>query len=291
MLTPFYKIEAFFLALFMFFGINLTGGEKYDTYSLRYGEKSSNKMDIFVPESAYDNEYNGIILNLHGGSWVSGSKEERTKELRRIVGNGYILATMNYSLYKGGSSVSGYTMLDEITQALNEIQRFSEEKNLNITKVCMMGYSAGAHLAAWYAYSRPQESPIEIVLAAYRVAPCDFSPKAWGGSGYEIASLLAGQNITDEMKKDGRAEEIVKAVSPVYYINENSLPTVCAYGGADLVVPAGNASSMKKALEESGIDYTYVMFPNSGHMLESDSDCTAQYNRALYAYLKTYFGY
>ncbi len=291
MLTPFHKLIAWFLSFFMALGINLSGGEKYETHTIRYGEKDCNIMDVFVPLSAYEREYNGIILNVHGGSWTGGCKEEKSSYIRRLAGAGYIVATMNYSVYKGSDDVNGFVMLDDITSALNRIVSFSDEKNLNITKVCMSGYSAGAHLCSWYSYSRPEESPIEIVMAAFRVAPVDFHKDVWGSAGLGLASMLAGVKITDEMKADGKSEEIINSVSPVSYITPDSVPTVYAYGGMDTVVPAGNEKSLTKALNAAGVDSKCIIYPHSNHMLEFDSKSENEYFSAVCDYLSVYFGY
>ncbi len=57
--------------------------EEYDVFKdLAYGEAERNIMDIYVPESAYENEYNGVILYIHGGSWTGGNKEDIAEKCR-----------------------------------------------------------------------------------------------------------------------------------------------------------------------------------------------------------------
>ena len=80
-------------------------------------------------------------------------------------------------------------------------------------------------------------------------------------------------------------------VSPAHFITKDSVPTLVGYGGKDTTVPAGNAQATKKALEESGIDYTYIFYPNSSHMLFEDYESAHLYDSALNVYLYKYFGY
>lgn len=286
-----YKIIAAIYALFSVIGINLAGGENYKTHTMNYGSKDSQVMDIFVPASAYERDFNGVILYVHGGSWVEGTRKARPREIRKLTGQGYIGAAMDYTVHTSSNGATAFTMIDEIDMAIQKIKDFSDEKGLNITKIALTGYSAGAHLASLYAYTRAEECPIELVFLSARVGPSDFHKDTWGSEAYSIASLLAGQTITDEMIADGSAEEIIKSVSPAMNINENSVPTLAGYGGADMVVSTGNANATKKALEKSGIDYKFIMYPNSGHTLSFNPSCAREFENAQNQYLLKYFGY
>lgn len=286
-----YKIIAAVLAFFSTLGINLAGGENYKTYVVEYGSKEAQVMDIFVPESATKRDYNGIILHVHGGSWIEGTRKARPSEIRKLAGKGYIIASMDYTVHTSSNGATAFTMLDEIGMAIQRIKEFSAEKGLNITKLALSGYSAGAHLASLYAYTRAEESPIELVFLSTRVGPSDFHPDTWGGGAYSLASMLAGKEITDAMIADGSAEEIIKSVSPAMNITENSVPTLAGYGGADMVVSGGNAEATRKALEQSGIDYQFIMYPYAGHSLIENPSAAKKFENAQNEYLLKYFGY
>lgn len=286
-----YKIIAAVYILFSTFGINLAGGENYDTFTVKYGSGDAQVMDIFVPESAYDRDYNGVVLTVHGGSWVEGTRKARPKEILKIVGKGYIGVAMDYTVISATNGANAFTMLDEITMAIGKIKNFSDEKNLNITKLCLAGYSAGGHLAALYSYTRADESPIELVLLSNRAGPSDFHESTWGSGAYALASKLSGKTITEQMKNDGSAEEIINSVSPVHWINENSVPTIAGYGGKDMVVSTGNAEATRKALEKSGIEHFFIMYPDSGHTLSFNPSVNKQYWAKMDEYLLRYFGY
>lgn len=299
MFTLLYRFVSLVMALVSYVGFSLgdTGTQMFKPYfNVKYGEGQEQVMDIYVPDSAYDREYNGVVLYIHGGSWTSGDKLERIGDCTRLARNGYIAATMNYTLQTEENNVSGLMMVEEIKMAVQKLKDFSDAKGLNITKLATSGYSAGAHLSALYAYSKADESPIEIVFTANRVAPSDFHPESWDdlyyeGMSYALASKLAGVEITEEMIADGSAEAVVNSVSPAYFVNSNSVPTIAGFGGKDTTVPPGNAQAMKKALEESGIDYTYIFYPNSSHMLFEDYVQSLMYDKAVNDYLLKYFGY
>jgi hypothetical protein len=140
-----------------------------------------------------------------------------------------------------------------------------------------------------YSYSRPGDSSIELAFTANRVGPSDMGADVWGS--YGLASMLAGVEITDEMKQNGEAEKIADSVSPVAFVNKDTMPSIFAYAGNDPLVQKGNRLSMEKVFSESGSEYEYIFFPFSGHGLLLDPISEMYYYKALYGYCEEYFGY
>ena len=279
----------FILAFTSVFGL---AGEKYDVYeNIRYGEAERDLVTIYVPESAYDNDYNGCILYIHGGSWQGGEKEDMAPHCKKLAMKGYITATMSYSLYSEEvfGEVTAFTMIDEIDKCIDAIKKFSDEKDLNITKMATSGYSAGGHLSMLYSYSRPQDSSIELAFTANRVGPSDMSADVWGS--YSLASMLAGVKITDEMIENREAERIADSVSPVAFINDDTIPSIYAYAGNDILVNANNRKAMNAAFDACSAEHKFIFFPFSGHGLILDPVSEIIYYQALYSYCRDYFGY
>ncbi|MBQ8228515.1 MAG: alpha/beta hydrolase [Clostridia bacterium] len=266
--------------------------EQYDVFeNVVYGEAERNIMDIYVPDSAYKNEYNGIILYIHGGSWTSGDKDDMADKCKQFARKGYITATMNYTLYtqENFGKVTALTMCDEIGMAVDRIKAFSEEKEFNITKLAVSGYSAGAHLSMLYGFSRADESSIELVFTANQVGPSDFHKEVWGSES--LASMLSGVEFTDEMIASGEAEKYINLVSPTAYVTKDTVPSILAYGGTDMIVPSGNAKRIKEAFENSGAVHSYILYPLSNHGLKLDPLCEMEYVNTVVQYCQQYFGY
>ena len=270
--------------------------EKYDVYeNIRYGEAERDLVTVYVPKNAAQREYNACILYIHGGSWTGGEKEDMAPLCKKLAGKGYITATMSYSLCAEGSDVTVYTMLDEIGMCIAAIKTFSDEQGLNITKLATSGYSAGGHISMLYSYTRAQDAAVGLAFTANRVGPADMTTAAWGDTAYRLASQLTGVEITDEMKANGEADRLCREISPVAYVNENTMPSLFAYAGNDLLVPKGNREAMEKTFAdtfgENGSGYRYVFYPLSGHGLLLDPVSEECYYNALYEFCETYFGY
>ncbi len=288
-------ILTFILMLQTLFGLL---GEKYDVVeNLRYGDAPRDLVTLYIPKNAYGRDYNGCVLIIHGGSWTGGEKEDMAAHCKELAVKGYISATMSYSLCspEGISDVTVYTMLDEITACIGAIKAYGDEKGLNITKMATGGYSAGGHISMLYAYSRPQESPVELVFTANRVGPSDMTPEVWGAGAYRLTSQLTGIEITDEMIASGEADRLCREISPVTYVNKDTIPSIFAYAGTDMIVTKGNRESMLRVFGETfgenGSGYDYIFYPLSNHGMLLDPVSEARYDKTVERYCKTYFGY
>ena len=99
---------------------------------------------------------------------------------------------------------------------------------------------------------------------------------------------MAGKEITPEMLGTAEYEEVIKDISAYMWVNENTVPTVCAYGVYDKVCPFDSSRHLTKALEENGVIYDYIEFPHSGHALQNDDKCYVQYMSKVEEYLHIY---
>ncbi len=238
--------------------------------NISYGESVNNVIDIYIPSSAKNERNSGLVLFIHGGSWMAGDKSEEDARCRLLASHGYVTATLNYTLYskETPSNYNVFKVLNEIDLALLKVKNFALEKGVNLQKAGISGYSAGAHLAMLYSYSRAKTAPLEIVFTASMAGPAIIEKDVWGiDLTTQIATILSGQAVTSEMVENGTANEILSKISPVSYINENSVKTLIIHGGKDDIVSIKNAQSLIQKLEENGVDYEYFCLENSTHSL------------------------
>ena len=153
---------------------NLNNGNDYD-------ENERNNYNLFIPYYALKNvdENNGIILFIHGGSWIGGEKESFNLFCKMYAEMGYITATMGYTLLNGEyKDYNIYRIMDEITACIQSIVDKLKEKGFKEEKLtfAIAGYSAGAHLTLLYTYLMTN-SPLEIKFAVNICGPASLEPK------------------------------------------------------------------------------------------------------------------
>lgn len=258
---------------------------------LKYGKENRQVVDFCIPKNA-SGEVN-LYLNIHGGAWIAGDKSAYFDTLEAAADAfGICTAAMNYRYISDASH--GKEILDDVTSCLQKIKDTAAEKGVSIKKVMLSGASAGAHISMLYAYSRVDEAPIKPVAVMSYSGPTDMTDDNFyhnNALGNEdalctLASQLCGFNFTYAEKESAKAA--LEAVSPLYYVNENTVPTIICHGAVDSIVPFSNAVSLDAKLTEYGVKHEFIVYPNSNHGLESDSESAKLADKALIEYATAY---
>ena len=257
-----------------------------------YGEGEANKFDLYVPADSTSENY-GLIVYLHAGGFTSGDKRDDADMLKWLCSKGYVAAGINYTLRTDTNTASVLSQSNEIKEAVPKVIEAAEQLGYPIDKMTVAGGSAGHALAMIYAYRDAAEAPVPVVLTFGAVGPASFYQEDWGVYGLDqsdeacagMFSVMAGVEITPEEIRDGSYLEKVKPISASMWVDENSAPTVVAYGTHDRVQPYLASLRLKTALEENGVDYKYFELPHSGHGLQNDNAVSKQWMDAIAQYL------
>ncbi len=260
-------------------------------FNVSYGNMAEETVDIFIPHSAKNNENNGCLLFIHGGSWAGGDKAEESLKCRVVANQGYVTATMNYSVFSENNqdSYNVWLVMEQISKAFIKIQQFCAQKGVNITMGATAGYSAGGHLAMLYAYTQADNAPFKIMFTASLAGPADFSKELWGDSYLSIANRLLGKEVVQNTASEN-LEEAMNAVEPLSRITKSSPPTLLAYGAKDPLVKPKNGEEMLNKCKELGVGCDYIIFKHSKHMMLLDVHKRVRFNKFLGKYCKAYFG-
>lgn len=296
------KILAFFMSIITFFASLFGFGVKENTINyvdLAYGSHERQVMDMYLPKDS-DGEV-GLILYIHGGAWIGGDKNSYSKTAKNACKDfGYATASISYRYLS--EEIDLQDIADDIDLALKKIKETAAENGINVNKVLLTGASAGAHLSMFYAYSRKDTAPITPAAVVSYCGPTDLSDDNFFynselgmnselGTFESIAWLLScacGQSFTYETRAE--AKEALLKVSPIYYVDENSVPTVINHGRKDTIVPFSNAVSLAEKLESCGVKYDFNIYPNSGHELGKDEENEKIAYDLLVEYAATYLG-
>ena len=256
-----------------------------------YDEQKNLKYDLYLPNTNIDAPV-GAMLFIHGGGWRTGRKSDMSFACKRFAKEGYVTATMQYSLIDKEKHPRFADMLDDIGKCLEHIRLKAAEEHHPIKAVALSGISAGGHLSMLYAYSRAETSPIPIAFVFQQVGPASFEKGVWTNHpewDYGLAVGGSGVEMSKEDYESGKMADVVKSISPVLWIDENTVPTIAAYGGKDWLVPFTHAEKLREALETHHVPHVFIVYPNSGHFLCDDPDCAKQYRKAILEFCRKYF--
>lgn len=233
--------------------------------NVAYGNHAEQKMDVYLPEGRDENT--PVIVLVHGGAWIGGSKEDMGFVVPVLQSEfpDYAIVNINYRLASDESPMYP-KQIDDIASVIGFIESSDYEVS---DDYAFIGASAGAHLSMLYSYKHDDEHDVKAVVNI--VGPADFSDPAYTVHPlYEsMAVILTGTNTP--------TAEQIEEINPVAHITALAPPTLSFYGGEDPLVPSSQGPRLKAKLDEFGVYNEFNFYPDGGH-----ADWNAQIMQEVY---------
>jgi len=201
-------------------------------------------LDICYPTNRLY-EKNPTVIVLHGGGWVSGSREDFTRDFAPLCSllreNGITVVSVSYRLATAGS---WKTCLSDCEDALYFLLDRAVDYDIDTDNIGIIGYSAGAHLAMMTAIET--ENLIKTCVSLSGPVYFSYSPTSIYYSDtltYYLSRIYATSDNTEMLR-----------ASPLIRVNhdcKSSFLLVC--GDSDDVVPTVHAESFYKEATSFGI--------------------------------------
>lgn len=254
-----------------------------------YADGEDCKMDIYLPTLLDTSDEVGCVIFIHGGSWMGGDKADEELRARLVASQGYVAVSISYTLYRGDNDYRVTDVLDDIDSAIDRLYSFADERGIKLSGLALSGYSAGAHLALLYSYSRAHESGHEIAFVLSMAGPTLISPEIWGDDlAMQIGEMLTGEKFDENLLYSPEGEALLEGISPTAYVDELSPPTLILQGAKDTVVPPACADALVRALEDNAVTYECVILPNSNHGFTEDVFGLIGFHMTLLGYCNDY---
>jgi acetyl esterase/lipase len=208
------------------------------------------------------------VIYMHGGGWVRGSSGSPSGVAfaLEMAAEGLAVACVNYRLAPRFPAPAA--ILDCKT-ALKWLKAHGTQYGIDPDRVVAMGNSAGGHLAAMLALTRPEDGfdPHTFPAVDCSVAACvDLCGIA------DVAALLGADEPpiwAQAWIPDSTPDrmDLARRCSPVTYVHAQASPTLILHGDADESVPYDQSVDLERCLREAGAAVQLVTIPGAGHML------------------------
>jgi len=251
------------------------------TVDMPYGDGPDALLDIYRPASA--SEALPLVLWVHGGGWVGGTKEEIAGWCERIAHEGFVVVAPRYSLAPEHRYPAP---LRQMMEALAHLQAHDDRLGIDTSRIVIGGDSAGAQIAAQLGVLVTRPKYAEQVGVSATIGPGQLRGLVLACGPYDLgldthASSAAGRRLVHALlwaysgKRHPFADARFALASVVDHVTSAYPPTLITAGNADPL--RSHSESLVERLRAVGTDPETVFFardhrPPLGHEYQFDLD-------------------
>ena len=232
----------------------------------KYGaDQKFNSMDICYPKDKEDKKL-PLILNVHGGAYVYGSKEVYQFYCADIARRGFMMVNYNYRLapeYKFPAP------LEDLSKVIEWLEEKKDRYPMDLNNVFLIGDSAGAQLATQYAAIYTNEEYRK--LFRFRKPEVTIRALSLGCGEFDLERMLEGK-WTGAIKEYFGPNPMVfgEKLKVMDYIDENYLPCYIFSAEGDFL--RDNVEPMVKYLEAHKVECESKIYgdENTHHVFHVD---------------------
>lgn len=256
--------------------------EKFTDINYVGDDQAYHTLDVYLPKSKAPKKGYPVIVHIYGSAWFSNNSKgaaDINTICAALLDAGYAVVTPNH---RSSGDAKYPAQINDIKAVVRWIRGNAKQYHFDKKFVGTSGFSSGAHLASLCAASNgvktaklgDVEMDIEGNLGKYTKESSDvFACCEWSGP-IDLMNMdcdgVPKQGFKPEDALMGFAypghENAYQLLSPIYYINENTVPIRVCHGIKDNVVPQCQGKELYDALAAKGVKgISYVFEPEGGH--------------------------
>lgn len=220
------------------------------------------KLDLYLPHGAEGPV--PTFINIHGGGWESGSKEEVALEVLPLLAMGFAVVNIEYRLARTAPAPAA---VEDCRCALRWVVRHAAQYGFDLDRVVVGGSSAGGHLALMTGLVSPADG-------FDRLCPGNEELRVAAVVNFfgivDVGELLVGPHTRDFAvgwidRQAPEREKLARWVSPLSYVRKGAPPVLTVHGDADPVVPYQQARRLAEALDAAAVPHQLLTIHGGKH--------------------------
>lgn len=229
------------------------------------GAHPRQRVDVYVPAQRTSDTPLAVVAYVHGGAWRMGNRIMARRVVPALLSSGrYAVVSIGYRL---SDEASFPAQIHDVKAGLRWIRAHAAEYGLDPERVCIMGHSAGGHLAALAGTTNglrevegeigPSDDQSSDVQCAI-----DFYGRVDVGRAHPPTLAYRSQFLGGAPEE---RPETVRLASPLYQVKAGDPPFLIVHGNRDPVVPFWNSEALDAALREAGVPVWFQTVDGGGH--------------------------
>lgn len=237
------------------------------------------KLDLYLPSSSPKGPP-PVVVFTHGGGWAAGSRYKAAsgsfaQVFGRLLDHGFAIAPVTYRLAKKDSQTTMRDCVIDCKDAVRFLAKNSSDLGIDPMRICVMGDSAGGHLAQMLLLSRPNQLrgdkalnqvDYQMLAGVSWYGPCDFEDMDLFNHDdrADFKDRFAARILGPQSQASDKLSRY-REVSPVNYLTSDSPPLLMIQGDRDTTIPVKHAYRMKKEADSISAPVEIMIIKNSGH--------------------------
>lgn len=233
------------------------------------------RFDLFRPDS---DDVLPLVVVLHGGGWISGSKEDSRDLAISLAHQGFAAACPGYRL----APLHPYpAAVEDVREFVGFTRHQAADWGIDPNRIAVLGNSAGGHLAAMAGVSGEPSQRANAVVDLCGIADLTRPREqhfmiAWGFLEQFMGVPYDGHEAT------------YQAASPLWQLQSGLPPFYVVHGEADDVVPVQQSDTFVAALRRLEVRVEYLRIPGEDHSFSRGS--FPMIERGYVSFLREVFG-
>lgn len=197
-------------------------------------------LDVYYPSELTGSDKRvPVIVWIHGGGWVAGSKSDVSNYCRILASRGYAVVSVNYSV----APAKRYpTPVKQIGMALSYLEKNAERFHIDPDRFVLAGDSGGAQMAAQAANVISNDNYSRLLNIAPAIKREQLRGLILYCGHYDAGNINFPRGfstfITNMLwaysgKRDFASDPALKSMSVLHYLDANFPPCFISAGNGD----------------------------------------------------------
>lgn len=229
---------------------------------LRISKVQEPTIEVYLPAES-NATGQGVLIFPGGGYGILAYDWEGTDIAKFLNGKGIAGIVVKYRLPSSKSQTDKHNVpLIDAQRAIRLVRSKADDFNIDPTKLGIIGFSAGGHLASTLGTHFDEKAHVPIDEIDEQSARPDFM--ALGYPVITFGDFTHKGSRTNLLGEDPKPEMIAH-FSNEKQVTENTPPTFLFHATDDKGVPVENSLLFFQALKNKGVSATMHIYPEGGH--------------------------